>query len=33
MYFYIQNPIDTGKVQSLVISGAFLAIAIQFFAL
>lgn len=33
MYFYMINPVDTGKVQSLVVSGAFLAIAIQFFAL
>lgn len=33
MYFYMINPIDTGKVQSLVVSWAFLAIAIQFFAL
>lgn len=33
MYFYMINPVDTGKVQSLVVSWAFLAIAIQFFAL
>lgn len=33
MYFYMINPVDTGKIQSLVVSGAFLAIAIQFFAL
>jgi multisubunit Na+/H+ antiporter MnhG subunit len=33
MYFYMMNPVDTGKIQSLVISGVFLMIAIQFYAL
>lgn len=33
MYYYIQNPVNTGKIQSLVVAGAFLIIAIQFFAL
>ncbi len=33
MYFYMINPVDTGKIQSLVVSWAFLAIAIQFFAM
>lgn len=33
LYFYYLNPIDTWKVQSLVLSWVFLMIAIQFFAL
>lgn len=33
MYFYMMNPVDTGKIQSLVISGVFLMTAIQFYAL
>ncbi|MFA5916946.1 MAG: glycosyltransferase family 2 protein [Candidatus Gracilibacteria bacterium] len=33
LYFYYLNPINTGKVQSLILSGVFLMIAIQFFAL
>lgn len=33
MYFYIQNPIWTWKIQSLVVAWAFLVISIQFFAL
>lgn len=33
MYFYIQTPVWTWKIQSLVVAWAFLVIAIQFFAL
>ena len=33
MYYYFINPVDTGRVQSLVLSWAFLIIAVQFFAL
>lgn len=33
LYFYFQNPIATGKIQSLVLSGVFILIAIQLFAL
>lgn len=33
MYFYVINPIETWKIQSLIISGVFLMIAIQFYAL
>lgn len=33
LYFYYLNPINTGKTQSLLLSGVFLIIAIQFFAL
>jgi len=33
MYYYFINPVDTGRIQSLVLSGVFLIIAVQFFAL
>lgn len=33
LYFYTINPVDTWKVQSLVISWVFIILAIQFFAL
>lgn len=33
LYFYYLNPVDTWKVQSLILSWVFLMIAIQFFAL
>lgn len=33
LYYFYLNPEHTGKIQSLVIAGAFLAVAIQFFAL
>ena len=33
LYFYFINPVDTGKVQSLILSWVFLIIAVQFFAL
>lgn len=33
LYFYYLNPVNTWKVQSLVLSGVFLMIAIQFLAL
>lgn len=33
MYFYIQNPVDTWKIQSLIMASIFLIIWVQFFAL
>lgn len=33
LYFYIWNPVDTGKIQSLILAGTFLTIASVFFAL
>ena len=33
LYYYFINPVDTGRIQSLVLSGVFLIIAVQFFAL
>lgn len=33
LYFYIQHPVGTGKIQSLVLAGVCVVIAVQFFAL
>lgn len=33
MYYFMLTPVGTGKIQSLVIAGAFLIISVQFFAL
>lgn len=33
LYYYIQDPINTGKIQSLILSIAFIIVAFQFFAL